>query len=252
MALPIPARELNSYQRITRTATYGFLASLPLLLLYEVLIIVANGGVTGGVRVGAEVWTKELLASLGVHGMLLTGAVVLGLGIGVYVWERKRHIPIRAKYFGWMVGESAVYAVLLAFLISTVVGMIFAAAPVSAAAAPMPLQESLPLKLALSIGAGLYEELVFRVVLVGGLFVILRSILASRGTAYAVAAVVGALIFSWVHYIGVLGDAFELPSFTFRFLFGLALNGIFLARGFGVAAWTHALYDVLVVTSLLG
>lgn len=70
--------------------------------------------------------------------------------------------------------------------------------------------------------------------------------------AYVLAAVVGALLFSGVHYIGALGDPFTVASFAFRFLFGLALNVIFLARGFGVAAWTHALYDVMIVTGLLG
>ncbi|NBB73510.1 MAG: CPBP family intramembrane metalloprotease, partial [Bacteroidetes bacterium] len=62
----------------------------------------------------------------------------------------------------------------------------------------------------------------------------------------------GAAIFSAVHYVGPFGDAFTLASFSFRFLFGLALNGLFLWRGFGVAAWTHALYDVMLVVGLLG
>jgi hypothetical protein len=70
--------------------------------------------------------------------------------------------------------------------------------------------------------------------------------------AYIIVALVGALLFSAVHYIGALGDAFTLSSFTFRFLFGLALNAVFLIRGFGVAAWTHALYDVMIVTGFLG
>jgi membrane protease YdiL (CAAX protease family) len=109
----------------------------------------------------------------------------------------------------------------------------------------------LPTQLALSLGAGLYEELVFRVLLVGGMFLGLKRLMADRRHAYAVAAVVGALIFSWVHYIGPFGDPFTLASFTYRFLFGLALNGVFLLRGFAAAAWTHALYDVLVVLRLL-
>jgi membrane protease YdiL (CAAX protease family) len=105
--------------------------------------------------------------------------------------------------------------------------------------------------LALSLGAGLYEELLFRVILVGGLAWLLTRVVKRRNTAYAVAAVVGALLFSTVHYIGAFGDPFTLPSFTFRFLFGLALNALYLARGFGIAAWTHALYDVMVVSRLL-
>jgi membrane protease YdiL (CAAX protease family) len=114
--------------------------------------------------------------------------------------------------------------------------------------------------LALSLGAGLYEELVFRVVLVGGLFWLFSTFRGkdsgengwkSASPAYLLAAVTGAAIFSAVHYVGALGDPFTLSSFTFRFLFGLALNGLFLARGFGIAAWTHAIYDVLVVTNTL-
>ena len=104
----------------------------------------------------------------------------------------------------------------------------------------------------LSIGAGLYEELVFRVVLVGGMFWVMKSLFKKPAMAYIIAAIVGALIFSAVHYVGAFGDSFTLASFSFRFLFGLVLNGIFLVRGFGIAAWTHAIYDILVVTELLG
>ena len=62
--------------------------------------------------------------------------------------------------------------------------------------------------------------------------------------AGAFATVLGAVIFSAFHYIGPLGDTLELGSFTFRMVAGLLLSGLFLARGFGIAAWTHALYDV--------
>jgi membrane protease YdiL (CAAX protease family) len=107
-------------------------------------------------------------------------------------------------------------------------------------------------RLALSIGAGVYEELVFRVILVGGLFAMLRRLVTDRLVAYVLAAVVGAAVFSVVHYVGTFGDVFTPASFTFRFFFGLALNGLFLWRGFGVAAWTHALYDVMLVLGGFG
>jgi hypothetical protein len=45
-----------------------------------------------------------------------------------------------------------------------------------------------------------------------------------------------------------MGDAFTMGSFLYRFLFGLILNGIYVWRGFGVAAWTHAIYDIMVIT----
>ncbi|MEP0547892.1 MAG: CPBP family intramembrane glutamic endopeptidase [Rhodothermales bacterium] len=238
----------REYVALSRTATYSFLAALPLLVGYHVLILVANAG-SGPVqvRVGAEVWITRLLAWFGATGMLALGVAVLVAGLVVFVAERKKDIPIRRRYFGWMVAESLVYAVVLAALVGYVVGVLFAVAPdVMAAQVGQPGRFMM---LALSLGAGIYEELVFRVFLVGGLFAALHRLTPwTRGRAYVVAALVGALVFSAVHYIGPLGDPFALPSFTFRFLFGLALNAVFLVRGFGIAAWTHALYDVLVVT----
>ena len=246
-----PQSSWRDYHGVTRTATYGFLMALPLLVLYEGLILLVNQGQVMQVRISAEVWMKQVLPTLGTTGWHVMAVVVLLLGIGIYLYERKKNIPIRSRYFGWMIGESAVYAVVLAFLVSTVVGIIFAAAPVGLIAAQVA-EQSVWTNLALSIGAGLYEELLFRVLLVGGLYLVLKNVLKEGTAAYVIAAVVGALLFSAVHYIGALGDVFTLSSFTFRFLFGLALNVVFLVRGFGVAAWTHALYDVMIVTGLLG
>lgn len=243
---PPPGAAPPGYFRLTRSATYGFLSALPLLVLYHVLILLTAGDGPYAVRVGAEVWIKQALAALGATGMLALGGGVLLVGLGVFFYERRKRLPLRPAFFGWMVAESLGYAVVVALLISRVVGWFFAMAPAGEAS------PDLGTMLALSIGAGLYEELLFRVVLVGGLYLVLKPLTARPLPAYVVAAVVGAAVFSAVHYVGALGDAFTWPSFTFRFLFGLALNGLFLARGFGVAAWTHALYDVMVVTHLLG
>jgi membrane protease YdiL (CAAX protease family) len=234
--------DLKRYHRVSRTGTYGFLSALPLILLYEVMIVMANQGRLGEIRVGAEVWLKQLLALIGGAGFLVMGVLVLVVGVGIVWYERRKNIPLKPRYFAWIIVESAIYGVVVAFIVSVMVGAIFFISP------PNIMNESLWLKLALSIGAGVYEELLFRVLLVGGLFLALKKLMRKKEHAYIIAALIGALIFSWVHYIGPLGDPFTLWSFTFRFLFGLALNVIFLLRGFGVAAWTHALYDVMVVT----
>lgn len=248
----------KGYWRVTSTGTYGFLAALPLFILYEVFILLVNTDHTSEVRVGADLWIKQLLAAIGGTGVFALGIPVLLIGIFIFFRERKLKLPFRADWFGWMIGESTVYAVLVALLVSTVVGLIFSMAPTQATDLLIaPIQDgvkslSTSMMLVLSIGAGLYEELVFRVVLVGGMFWVMKSFFKKPTMAYIIAAIVGALIFSAVHYVGAYGDPFTLASFSFRFLFGLVLNGIFLVRGFGVAAWTHAIYDILVVTQLLG
>jgi membrane protease YdiL (CAAX protease family) len=240
------ARLLKPYHRLSRTGTYGFIAALPLLLFYEAGMMLAGRNQAFQVRIGAEIWIKDLLALLGGTGLAVLSVSVVLLGLGIFWFERKKDIPIRPKYFAWIVAESAVYAVFAAMLVSTVVGWVFAMiAPAGLSGQPLWVL------IALSIGAGLYEELLFRVILVGGLYWALRKLTGSD-YSYLVAALVGAAIFSLVHYIGPLGDPFQWASFTFRFLFGLLLNAIFLARGFAVAAWTHALYDIMVVTRFFG
>jgi len=234
----------STYHRATRSATYGVWSALPLFVLYEAMIVAVNTGAAAPVRVGADVWIKDLLMQTGLPGGLTLVVIAVGAAVAAYVVDRNRSIPLRGSYFLGIVAESAVYAVVVALLVSRLVASLFAAFP-------QPTGD-LWTQLALSIGAGLYEELLFRVLLVGGLALLFRLVVADENATYGAAALLGAALFSAAHYVGPLGDAFALPSFTFRFAFGLALNVLFLWRGFGVAAWTHALYDVMVVTGMLG
>lgn len=238
------ATGLRAYHRYTRSATYGVLSALPLFLLYESMIVAVNTGTSAPVRVGAEVWLKDLLAMTGARGGLLLVLLATLSAAVAYVVDRNRTIPVRGRYFAGILLESTVYAIVVALLVSNLVGALFAVAP-----SP---EGDLWTQLALSVGAGLYEELLFRVLLVGGLALLFRPFFEDETAGYVLAALVGAALFSLAHYVGPLGDPFELPSFTFRFAFGLALNVLFLWRGFAVAAWTHALYDVMVVTGFFG
>jgi hypothetical protein len=102
--------------------------------------------------------------------------------------------------------------------------------------------------LMLSIGAGIYEELLFRVLLVGLLAWGAKQLLGWRPLSAGIAAtVLGALIFSAFHYIGPYGDPLDVYSFVFRTIAGLFFSGLYLLRGFGITAWTHALYDVFLL-----
>jgi hypothetical protein len=102
--------------------------------------------------------------------------------------------------------------------------------------------------LMISLGAGIYEELLFRVLLVGLIAWIGNKVLGLRPlVAGIIATVLGALIFSAFHYIGPFGDRWDVYSFVFRSIAGLFFSGLYLLRGFGITAWTHALYDVFLL-----
>ena len=241
----------SGYFGLTKTATYGFLSALPLIILYEILIIFSNQGRAGQIRISSEVWLRQWTQYIDGPTLPILGGVLVLIGVIIVVLERKKKIKIKLSYFLGIVLESSLYAVIIAVLVSQVVSYIFAAMALAGPAMQVAEQDLLT-KIALSIGAGIYEELLFRVILVGGLYALLRTFFGTQVIGYVIAAIVGALLFSAIHYIGELGDPFSPASFTFRFLFGLALNILFLVRGFGVAAWTHALYDIMVVTNFFG
>lgn len=231
---------MKAYLRRTSSARFSVLMALPLWVAYELGVLLTDAGWgQAGVRVGSDVWIDSLLATMGMPGLLGSGVAFLVIGIAVFWYERSQRFRWRWGDVPLLVVESLLYAIVLSVLVSYVVGALLMRV------APM---QGLPLvqQLVLSLGAGLYEEVVFRVVLVSGLAALLRYLGSARDRAYVVAAVAAALIFSLVHYLGPLGDAFALGSFLYRALFGLMLNVVYVTRGFAVAAWTHALYDVMV------
>lgn len=236
------SQSIKRYFSTTHTLLYSYLISLPLLLLYEVLIFISQPDSDHIVRISVDIWIKTLFAYFSRDVLSITLILIALSGIYILYRERKKLASLKFSYFMTMLIEASVYAFLLSVLITITVSNLLQMAQVS------PIESlSLLQQMALSLGAGLYEELFFRVILVSALLWVFKHFFSKRSTAYTLAILLAALIFSLVHYIGSMGDPFTLGSFLFRFLFGLALNAIYVWRGFGMAAWTHALYDLMVI-----
>jgi membrane protease YdiL (CAAX protease family) len=240
---------LNDYLRRSRSAWYSFLFVLPLLALYHVGVLLTNLGQSGMVVNGADALLQAALRGVGVGGWFGSAWFLAAL-IGIALYRKDplaRKEPLRPRTFGLMLGESAVYAGLFG---GVVAALVHALMPWVDTGLQMGSSLGIGRSLTLSLGAGIYEELVFRVLLMGALFWLARRLFSAKpGAAALGAVVVSSLIFSLFHYIGPMGDAFQFASFMFRFVAGLVLAGLYQSRGFGIAAYTHALYDVLVVFS---
>ncbi|MDX1640442.1 MAG: CPBP family glutamic-type intramembrane protease [Balneolaceae bacterium] len=234
----------KSYLEQTRGILYSYLIAIPLLIAYEILILVSQPS-DQAVRISIDIWFKTIFQSLGVNAISATLIVAAFVG-AIILYVKRAELPhLKKIYFLSMVLESAVYAVLVTIVI---IGFLETVLMLNLNNSVESLDK---IQLfALSLGAGLYEELFFRVILVGGLSYLFMNFFSKKATAYIIAALIAALIFSGVHYIGQYGDLFTLDSFLFRFLFGLALNLIYVTRGFGIAAWTHALYDIFVISQM--
>jgi hypothetical protein len=239
---------VTGYWRASRAPRYSLTFAFPLLLAYELLAFLLSHDALAGVRNGADVLLKSLFLGLGGrNGLIAFGIVMVGTAV-VLVWQdRRRSGAINLRFFPLMAAESVLYALAFGLVAGTLTGLLLRG--LAASASRLVVQEApslaLPSRLMISLGAGIYEELLFRVLLVGSLAWFGRRALGwSAGAAGLAATVIGALIFSAFHYIGPYGDRLELASFTFRAIAGVLFSALYLLRGFGITAWTHAMYDV--------
>jgi hypothetical protein len=226
--------------------------TLPIFLVYQVSVVFlgvqnATDLVTGTLlSLSHGERTTYLLATFAI-GVIFAGVFAL-LGRGQAFHPRK---------FLQIAVEGAVYAFVMRLVAGYVVGSLFAG--------PATIKDQGRfVGFIMSLGAGFYEELAFRVILFGLGAKALTSLVAHQkfelaGTAptsrlsirtigiMIAWSLVCALVFSGVHYVGAMSDHFQLASFVFRFVLGLALTLIYVTRGFAAAVWTHALYDVWVL-----
>ena len=234
--LALPA----NYWRVSRSPRYSLSFAFPLLVTYEALAFLLSRLEMVRVRNGADVLLKQLFVGFGGrYGLAVFGLLLVGGGAAL-VWRDIRGSGgIRLRYFGFMAAESVSYGLVFGLVAGTLTGLLLP----RLAIAPAPL--GLPAQVMVSLGAGIYEELVFRVLLVSGLMLIARKGFGwSRQGASLFAVILGALIFAAFHYVGAYGERFALGSFTFRAIAGLLFSALYVLRGFGITAWTHALYDV--------
>lgn len=195
------------------------------------------------IRNAADLVTRELVALAG-HDRMAYAGLTLGIGLSyvTLLGLAGRGHALRWQRFAGIALEGTLYAIAMRFVASYVVGKVTLGAEGIGPFAG----------LVMSFGAGFYEEVVFRVGLFGlGLRALRLLVPPETATGRALLApawaIATALLFSAWHYIGALGDPFELRSFVFRWVCGVVFVIIYAFRGFAPVVWTHALYDVWVL-----
>jgi hypothetical protein len=237
-----------SYWALSRTPLTSLVFSLPLVLAYE-------GGVLwlgrGTPRNGADVWLRQLLDAIGFGAYFLLPALTI---VGLLAWH---HVEHDRWHFSpgvllGMAGECVLWAMALigiARLQQQIWPLALEAPPLALDGLPVAaagVWEGVFSRIVGYCGAGLYEEVLFRLLLLPAVAWLLGRLGMEPITAAGLAILVTSTLFSLAHYVGPLGDTFELYSFTFRLAAGVFFAVVFLLRGFGIAAGTHAFYDLLV------
>jgi hypothetical protein len=231
--------ERTDYWRQTRRPLLSLLMLLPLLLFYETAALLFHV---------VPLTTKQMLEAamemFGGHARLLPGVIVV---VVLLLWhliqgDRGR---VRGRHLLWMFVESLVWAPVLLPLNAAVAKYVAPARTVAAlTGAAAGGADVLMNKLVNSIGAGIYEELVFRLLLVGaGGWVLFRCGMR-REAAGVLMVLISAAVFSWMHFWG--GDPFTMFAFVWRAVAGIYLGALFMTRGFGITVMAHAFFNVIV------
>lgn len=228
---------LTKYLKTSAHPFYGAVTALVMLFFYEVFIILGNTA-SVVIRNAPEAWLRSFLNLLGVSHYHISFVMITAALIAVPVFYRQG-LEIRKWVFLGIVVESMILGAISGLLINLIIARLFLAAG--------SFSGSLLGDLGLAIGAGLFEELLFRVILTSLLIWICVRIIRLRWLSIAVAVLIASFLFSVAHYVGSAGDPFEWYSFLFRFLAGLWFTTLYSIRGFAVVCLSHAFYDIYIV-----
>lgn len=222
------------YQQRVRQPWPALLFLTPLILVYEI------GGLWAFTQPGpnkqlvAENLLQALLGWLGITGYGLPGLVVVGV---LLAWHWKRHDPWRIA--PWIPLLIAAESFLVAFPLLVFHGLILT---VGDPLAPSPFATIL-----LCIGAGIFEELVFRLGLIAAFAQLAHSLFPKpHRLVTPVAILLAAVIFALCHFQPVGSEPYNHAALLHRLVSGAYLGVIFVHRGFGVAVGTHITYNLAI------
>ncbi len=238
-------------KNLSRTGHGDLEASLvlifPLLLAYEVGVLFV-GRVNGADVVSRAVYT--IAGSRAAY--LLIYACVAALYL-LWIRREQRYRTLRLEIAAPVVLEAAIYALTLGALITLVLDRLLGLAIASVDPAEVR-NIALAVRswidgnsLVGALGAGVHEELVFRLGLFAGFVALLDGL--ERRFAVALALVTSSLLFAAAHHLGAHGEPFSAHAFAFRTLAGMAFGAIFWFRSLAHAVYAHVLYDLVVAAS---
>lgn len=215
---------------------------IPLLGVYEIgVVALAPGNTADDLRAGVDVWMRHFLANHGVQPLAIIPGVVIGLlGLWCFANWKERPERVLTSVFGIVI-ESVLFGLGLWALCRN--------APYIAERIGLPLAALGPegkAKIVTFIGVGIYEEVLFRLLMFAGLAQLLRYLLIPALAALPLAAFASSLAFALAHHVDVQSDPYIPLVFATRVMIGLACALLFWWRGLGVVVGTHIVYDLIV------
>ena len=232
----------DDYWSLTRRPLTCWLYLLPMLVLYEVGILWVGGRNPDPFRNGADFWMRGWLSQLGLTQALLLPVLVV---IGLMIWHLAGNFPWRVSFetLVGMFAESLLFAFFL-IVVGQIQDLVFRSLSIPVTFS-MFHRETLA-NAVTYFGAGIYEEVLFRLCLLPICYGLFRLTKLSVKWSAVLAILASSLTFALAHYVGPAADTVTLYSFTFRTAAGIFFAWLFCVRGFGITVGCHTAYDLLV------
>jgi hypothetical protein len=239
-----PAAGLRGHFRRANLLT-SLVLVFPLFIAYQLAVALLPG-----VGNGADLITARLVALLHTKTNYLLFNLALAAAFAILILLLRRRQQFDLRIFLPTLVESAIYALTMGSLILYGMGLLgihpTLAVGAPAAAADPALGGPLT-RVALSIGAGVNEELVFRLILLSLTVLLFQKLIGTqRWLAVLLAFLISSALFSAAHHV-IGGEPWRAGVFIYRLFCGLFFAALFQWRGFAVAVYTHALYDIWVM-----
>tara|TARA_A100001011_G_scaffold202506_1_gene210885 strand:- start:32415 stop:33047 length:633 start_codon:yes stop_codon:yes gene_type:complete len=190
-------------------------------------------------RNGADILLRQFMSLFGDIGLYIISTSFFLIFLIIFLLQKKNinETSIKSKYLLFMLFEGLIWGIVLYFF------MLF-----SQTLLMFPTSKELISQIILSIGAGLYEELVFRVLLIMFLTKLIKIIfLWNYLICLLVSMTLSAIVFSYFHFLGPYGDPLSFSVFIYRFLGGFFLGFLYILRGFGITAYAHINYNLIII-----
>jgi len=233
------------YWSDARTPLSSLMFLIPWIVIYEFGVLVMGQNEPDVVRNGADFWMRSVLSQMGFGQGLLLPLIVVAMLLTWHVL-RKNPWQIRFETQLGMLAESILLAIGLV-AVGQCHDILFRQVAAEPTTPGVIVNAMGPMTRAVSfIGAGVYEEVMFRLLLVPAAFLVFRMFEFPSKLAAVMAAISTSFLFAVAHHIGPSAEALNLFAFSFRAAAGLFFASIFLLRGFGITVGCHAAYDLLV------
>jgi hypothetical protein len=229
------------YWRRSRSLSHSIVAVLPLLVVYQCGIVLRGQGQ----RALVEVWLAGAVRHVGITtasfmNIFLVAALIAAL------WRSERTGKFCPHVVFVMWAEATFFALALYYSGVLVTDYLLNLPRQFLVAGDM--SGWLVTRIVLGLGAGVYEELLFRLGLIGlGGLALRRLTKWDLNLCFALMLLPSSLAFSYVHHIGPSGEPFTMNVFVYRAVCGVFLGLLFIVRGFGITAWTHSLYNAMAI-----